>query len=94
MSLQSIFDVGFGLDRSYLDTEMTLYHFSEHLWCPEFMERSGWNGLESDELVLQRLQNRVRELIANYEKPAVDPDKLAEMRKVVERARRDLLKGK
>ena len=55
------------------------------------MERSGWNGSETDEAVLQRIQSKVRELISNYEKPAVDPDKLAKMREVVERARKDLL---
>jgi len=91
MALDSILEVGLGLSRSYLDTEKTLYHFREHLWCPQLMDRSGWNGSETDEVVLQRIQNRVRELIASYEKPTIDPDKLTKMRQVVERARRDLL---
>jgi len=90
MSLDSILDVGFGVDKSYFDTDETLFNFRSHLWCPEFMERE-WDGAETDEMVLQRLQNKVNELIANYEKPAVDPDKLAKMRAVVERARKDLL---
>ena len=86
----SIPDVGFGLDKSYLDTEMTLYDFRKYLWCPQLMERE-WNGSETDEVVLRRLQDRVDELIASYEKPAVDPNKLAKMRAVTERARKDLL---
>ena len=90
MSLDSILDVGFGVDKSYFDTDETLFNFRSHLWCPEFMERE-WDGAETDETVLQRLQNKVNELIANYDKPAVDPDKLAKMRAVVERARKDLL---
>ena len=90
MDMDSILDVGFGLDKSYLDTEQTLFDFRKYLWCPQFMERE-WDGSETDEAVLRRLQNRADELIASYEKPEVDPDKLAKMRAVVERAKRDLL---
>ena len=32
LCLDTIRDVGFGLDRNHLDTETTLYHFREHLW--------------------------------------------------------------
>ena len=53
------------------------------------MDRSGWNGSRTDEAVLQKMQDRVHELIASYEKPQVDPDKLVKMREVVERARKD-----
>jgi len=90
ISLDSILDVGFGLGKSYLDTEKTLYDFHKYLWCPQLMERE-WDGAQTDELVLHRLQDRVDELIASYEKPAVDPDRLAKMRAVVELARRNLL---
>ena len=90
ISLDSIIDVGFGLDKSYLDTEQTLFDFQKYLWCPQIMERE-WDGSETDDTVLQRLQDRVDQLIASYEKPETDPDKLAKMREVVERARRDLL---
>jgi len=92
LCLDSIVEVGFGLSRNYLNTEETLLGFRQHLWCPELMDRSGWNGPETDEVVLRRMQNRVRELVARYEKPAVDPDRLEKMREVVERARKELLK--
>ena len=91
IGLERILEVGFGLDRSYLDSEETLHHFREHLWCPELMDRAGWNGPETDEVVLGRMQKRMLELVAGYEKPAVDPDKLTRMREVVEKARRNLL---
>ena len=91
LNLDSILDVGFGLTKSHLTAEKTLHHFREHLWCPEMMDRSGWNGPETDHAVLQKMQQRVHELTEDYEEPSVDPDKLAEMRKVVERARRDLV---
>jgi trimethylamine:corrinoid methyltransferase-like protein len=89
--LESILDVGFGLKKSYLDTDQTLRQYREWLWCPQLMERSGWDGFEKEEVVLNRLQAKVDELIAAYKKPKVNPDKLARMRKVVERARKELL---
>ena len=91
LSLETIFEVGFGQDDSYLFSEGTTHHFREHLWCPELMDRSGWKGSETDELVLGKIQKKVNELMASYEKPEVDPGKLAKMREVVERARKDLL---
>ena len=90
ISFDSIADIGFGMTKSYLDTEQTLFDFQKYSWCPQFMERE-WDGMETDEVVLRRLQDKVDELIASYEKPAVDPDKLAKMRAVVERARKNLL---
>jgi len=88
--LDSIIDVGFGLEKNYLGTDETLYNYRQHLWCPELADRSGWNGAETDATVLQRLDYRVHSLIDSYEKPEVDPDQLASMRAVVERARREL----
>lgn len=91
IALDSILEVGFALDKSYLDLESTALRFRDCLWCPEWMDRSGWNGQETDETVLQKMQDRMRELIASYEKPGVDPAKLAKMREVVERAQDALL---
>ena len=88
--MDRIVDVGFGLDKSYLGSEETLRDYRKHLWCPELMDRSGWNGPQTDEAVLGKMQDRVDELIAGYQKPEVDPEKLARMRGVVERARKEL----
>ena len=89
--MDDILDIGFGLDKSYFSTDYTLLNFKEHLWCPELLDRSGWEGVKTDEAVLQKLQERVKSLIASYRKPEVDPDKLAKMRKVVDRAKKELL---
>ena len=86
--MDRIVEVGFGLEESYLGSEETLRDYRKYLWCPELMDRSGWNGSPTDEGVLQKMQDRVDELIASYQKPEVDPDKLAKMREVVERARK------
>lgn len=93
IALDTIIDVAFGLDRSYVGCDHTLDHFREDTWLPPIMDRSGYAGPEQEEAVLNRLQEKVDELIASYQKPEVDPDKLAKMRAVVERAQRELVEG-
>ena len=91
LALDTIFEIGHGLKGSYMNRDHTVANYREFLWCPTLADRSGYNGPEYEEQVLQRLQAKVDELVASYEKPEVDPDKLAKMRAVVERAKRDLL---
>lgn len=90
--MDEIQDVGFGIDQSYMTTETTLREYRRHLWCPAWMDRSGWKGAQTDAAVLGRLQREVDGLIDSYRKPEVDPDKLAEMRKVLDRARKVLIR--
>ena len=88
---ETILDVGVGIEKNYLESEHTLRHFRQCLWLPEFIQRSGWSGGEQDKTMLANAQKKVEDLTAQYRKPEVDPDKLARMRKVVERARKELL---
>jgi trimethylamine:corrinoid methyltransferase-like protein len=83
--------VGVGLGKNYFETEHTLRHFRSSLWLPELIERSGWNGAADEKKVLDKTQQRVNDLIAQYEKPTGREEQLAAMRAVVERARRELL---
>ena len=89
--MDSILDVGSGLSRSHLDTEATLANWRQHAWCPEFLDRTGWKGPETDAATLQKMQDRYRELVAAYERPAVTDDQLTRMRAVVDRASRELV---
>ncbi len=91
IALDTIFDVGVALDKSYLHTTHTLKNFRENTWLPELIDRSGWNGAESDQALVAKARQKVEELIAAYVKPEVDPDKLARMREIVERARLELI---
>ncbi|MEW6355428.1 MAG: trimethylamine methyltransferase family protein [Planctomycetota bacterium] len=91
IGMDAICDVGFGLNKSYIEADHTLDHFRSDTWLPPIMDRSGYTGINQEQAVLDRLQQKVDELIAQYQKPAVDPDKLAKMRKVVERAKKELL---
>lgn len=91
IGLEEILAIGFGLQRSHLDTEHTLRHFRRSLWLPQLIERSGWAGFADEQAALERARARVHALVEAYRKPNVDADKLARMRAVVEKARAQLL---
>jgi len=91
LALDTVLDVGFGLDRNYLEMEHTLSRFRECLWMPRLISRSGWDGPECERALLLRAQQQARELLAAYRKPDKDPDMLARMRRVLDRARKELL---
>ncbi len=91
IALDEILDVGHGLETNHLLTGHTLRHYRRNLWCPQLMGRTGWNGFAEEEALLEKARRRVEQLVAAYRMPEVDPGKLARMRRVVERAREDLL---
>lgn len=91
IGLDAIREVGFGLETNYLQTEHTLRHFRAAAWIPSLLDRSGGKDRADEEALLARAREQVRALIASYVKPEVDPDTLARLRAVVERAKRELL---
>jgi len=91
IALDTIIDVGFGRVKNYVESDHTLAHFREDAWITETMDQSGFAGPEFEQAVLDRLQDKVDAMIASHRKPQVDHRKLAKMRNVVERARRELL---
>ena len=76
--------------RNYMEVEHTVQHFRSATWLPELLDRNGWTGMESEERVIKRAQDKVNDLVASYEKPDVDDDMLSKLRAVVERARKEL----
>jgi len=92
IALDTIFDIGFGINRNHLQARHTLFNFRKCLWLPEFIDRAGWNGFDDEERILGRTQRRVDELISAYSKPYVDSDKLTKMREIAKRAQRELLR--
>ena len=90
IGLSAIHQVDLGLHTSYLETEHTLNHFRHSLWLPEFIERAGWDGPDAEKQVLDRTQEKVDSLIAQYSKPEGRGEQLAAMRAVVEKAKADL----
>jgi trimethylamine:corrinoid methyltransferase-like protein len=91
ISLETIFEIGFGITRNHLQTRHTLRHYRECLWLPELVDRSGWNGFEGEEGILRRTQAKVNKLISSYRKPEVDHDKVSKMAEIAKRARRELI---
>jgi hypothetical protein len=68
----------------------TLEHFRAGSWLPQLANRSGWTGPRQDEILLDRAQQEVDELVAQYVKPQGREDQLAKLRAVMERASREL----
>ncbi len=91
LGLDTIFDIAHGLDRNYLAQDHTIDHYRQSLWCPQWLDRSGWRGAEQEQQVLDSIQRHIDELLAAYEKPEIDLDALAEARAVLDRARKQLL---
>jgi len=91
IGLPTIREVGLGFKGSYLETEHTLRHYRSCLWIPEFVERSGWNGFDEETRVLNKIQEKVDALLAEYSKPEGRDEQLAAMRAVADRAKRELL---
>ncbi len=91
IAMETILEVGVGLETNYMQTEHTLRHFRTACWLPEFIDRSGWNGFEHEEQILNNVQKRIDELLGQYEKPEGRQEQLEAMRQVIERARRELL---
>jgi len=90
IALDTIIDVGFGIGKTYMNQDHTLDHFRDDTWLPPILDRSGYAGPEWEKAVLDKLQEKVDELIASYQKPEGREDKLAKMREVVERAKKEL----
>ena len=90
IALGTIVDVGFGMGKSYVNQDHTLDHFRDDTWLPPTIDRSGYAGPVWEQGVLDRLQDRVDELIASHQKPEGREHQLAAMREVVERARKEL----
>ena len=87
IGMDAILEVGQGLTANYLQTAHTLHHYRRGLWLPELLSRTGWNGSEDEEAVLRRAKRRVEALIDAYRQPEVDPDLLARLRQIIDRAR-------
>ena len=90
IGLEAILDVGYGIDKNYLEAEHTIRHFRNCLWEPEFFDRRGWDR-GSEEKVLNKANEKVKQLLSEYKKPEVDSDKISRVRQVIERARKKLL---
>jgi len=95
LALETIQEVGVGVGRTFLDAPHTLANFRSAVWYPQWLERGVWGAAgpeeEHERRLLDHAQARYREVLAQYQPPEVDPDKLQAVKEVVQRARRELL---
>jgi trimethylamine--corrinoid protein Co-methyltransferase len=95
IALDMITSVGSGIGASYLDSDHTLQRYRESLWFPALIDRSVWRGdreeQHPDAELLERCRRQFSEVMSRYRPPQVDPNMLAKVRQVVDRARRDLV---
>jgi trimethylamine:corrinoid methyltransferase-like protein len=92
IGIDSIVEIGLGIDSNHLMTGHTLEHFRNSLWLPDVMDRTGWAGVKSDTSVLDRAQHTIDELKRSYRKPEGRGDVLDRMKSIVNRARKSLLR--
>ncbi|MFO7947922.1 MAG: trimethylamine methyltransferase family protein, partial [Armatimonadota bacterium] len=91
IAMDAIKEVDVGLHANHLQSMHTAKNFRDHLWLPEFYDRSGWAGVPSEKEACDKAQAKVNELLFSYQKPEGREEQLEEMRAVVESARGDLL---
>jgi trimethylamine:corrinoid methyltransferase-like protein len=90
IALDDIIEVDLGIGQSHLEMMRTAKRFRDSLWLPELIDRSGYAGFEREQEILDETADRVDALIAEYEKPEGREGELAEMRRIVDRARGEM----
>ncbi len=91
IAMDDILEVGIGIGTSHLETIRTAMRFRDSVWLPQLIDRSGYAGFEREAEILARTADQVDALLDAYEKPEGREDQLAEMRRVVDRAREELM---
>jgi trimethylamine---corrinoid protein Co-methyltransferase len=93
MALDVIDSIGAGERGSYLETEHTLHHYRQ-AWFPKFLYRGPYEGDQvehsRDRQMLDAASQRFKQAISRYVPPQVDPNKIKELHKIVENAKKTL----
>lgn len=88
--------IGEALERGtdFISTDHTVAHFRREQWYPKWIDRTMWQddevekGLE--EKMLREIDNYWKDAVSRYERPDIDEGRLAEARKVLAAAEKDL----
>jgi len=91
IALDTILSIGQGLGdkKTYFDEDHTLMNYRSALWMPEYFIRNEWSQ-EEEQKVLSTSLAKVKALIAEHKKPEGTKDKLAKIREVIEKAKKNL----
>ena len=94
LAMPAILEVGVGQEKSYVQMEHTLHHFRKELWQPALWGRTAWEGYERERAkegeMLDKAHAQFKEMLASYEPPEVDPTMLAEIDRVIEKAKQEI----
>lgn len=90
IGLNTILDIGFGKDVNYLQAEHTLKNFKNCLWNTEFFNSLSWSR-DEEEKNIKKVREKINEIIGTYKKPEIDETKISKIKKVIEKAKKNLL---
>ena len=80
---------------NFLDTDHTARHFGAEQWYPRWFDRTRWQGDEverqGERRMLERIDRYCKDAIANYQKPDIDPVKIAELKNIFLAAEKQIL---
>ena len=79
----------------FLDTDHTAGHFRAEQWYPRWFDRTRWQDDEqerdAERRMLERIDRYCKDAIARYERPEIDPGKVAELKRIFLAAERRIL---
>jgi len=82
---------------NFLDTEHTFRHYAAEQWYPRWFDRTRWQDddyeRDAEARMLERIDRYCKDAIRDYQRPDVDPSKLAELKKIFLAAERKILGG-
>jgi trimethylamine--corrinoid protein Co-methyltransferase len=82
---------------NFLDTEHTLRHFRSEQWYPKWFDRTRWQEgsfeTEAERKMLERIDGYCKDALRRYQRPEIDPGKIAELRRIFRAAERKILGG-
>jgi len=91
IGLDAIIEIGFGKNKNFLESIHTMKNFRSSLWMPEFFNPEGWTP-EIEKKSLEKAKAKIKEIINEYKKPEIDPEIIYKIRKIIERASKELIK--
>ena len=72
---------------TFLDSEHTARHYASEQWYPRWLDRQIWQGDRNESGAERRMLDAVndhwKDAVARYERPELDPGKLAEAEKIL-----------
>lgn len=95
MALDVIKKVGIGNETTYLQQPHTVRHYRKAQWFPELLKRAAWQEGDAEQVeegILERAHKQFLDILSKYTPPENDPSVIREIRRIVESARKELLR--